>query len=257
MEPVPKSVAFCLFTVHMCSLHILLCPHLCVTSERWQMADWPDTDWGKPPFFFFWRVTPGRGSDVTTTSAGGSSRRPGPVMHPISVADLLPRATVAAIEDETGREVSAQEENNEGYWGRDDGEDNKSIGLTAEIIPLLCCSYTTPHTHLIFAQLLICAPLFMSSLFTFPPAQFTCCCWDYPARQACRFLLLKQLLCSVCFEHNQDSIKESLNIFCLTPSFFFSFFFFKSLELVLRQLSPGACESHFCAERVFDVLLPS
>lgn len=97
----------------------------------------------------------------------------------------------------------------------DDRKDNNSIGLTAGMIPLLSCGYTIPPKHLIFAQLLICAPLFMSSLFTFPAAQFTCCCWDY----AGRFLLLKQLLVPVCFEHSQDSIKESLNIFCLTTYF--------------------------------------
>lgn len=85
-----------------------------------------------------------------------------------------------------------------------------------EIISLLSCGYSIPLKHLIFAQLLICAPLFMSSLFTFPAAQFTCCCWDYPAHQASKFLLLKQLLCSVCFEHSEDSMKDWSNIFCLT-----------------------------------------
>ncbi|KAK5932115.1 hypothetical protein CgunFtcFv8_003847 [Champsocephalus gunnari] len=66
---------------------------------------------------------------------------PGPVMHPISVANLLPRATAAAIEEE----VSAKE-NNECSWAGMT-EDNNSIGLTEEIIPLLSCCYTIPpHT---------------------------------------------------------------------------------------------------------------
>lgn len=76
-----------------------------------------------------------------------------------------------------------------------------------------------PLKHLIFALLLICASLFMSSLFTFAAARFTCCCRDYPAGQDGRFLLLEQLLWPVCFEHSQDSIKDSLNIFCLTDPF--------------------------------------
>lgn len=71
-----------------------------------------------------------------------------------------------------------------GLLGGDDRGVNNSIGLTAEIIPLLSCSYTIHLRHLIFAQLLICAPLFTSALFTFPAAQFTCC-------QAGRFLLVE------------------------------------------------------------------
>lgn len=84
-----------------------------------------------------------------------------------------------------------------GLLGRDDRKDNNSIGLTAEIIPLLCCSYTIPPKHLIFAQLLICAPLFMSSLFTFLAAQFIDCCWDYPASRAGQISLVEAaaLLC--------------------------------------------------------------
>lgn len=54
------------------------------------------------------------------------------------------------------------------------------------------------------------------SLFTFPSC-FTCCCPDCASHQVCRFLLLEQLLRSVCSEH---SIKESLSVFCLTPHFF-------------------------------------
>lgn len=103
-------------------------------------------------------------------------------------------------------EVSA-EENNEARMTE------KIITVSAaEIISLPSCSYPILPKHLIFAQLLI----FVSSLFAFPAAQFTCCCWDYPALQARRFLLLKQLRCCVCFEHAQDSINELLNVFCLT-----------------------------------------
>lgn len=57
------------------------------------MADWPDAQ--ENPF----KVTPGHGSDVTTTSAASPSRRPDPAMHPISVVSLLPRATIAATEE--------------------------------------------------------------------------------------------------------------------------------------------------------------
>lgn len=57
------------------------------------MADWPDAQ--ENPF----KVTPGHGSDVTTTSAASSSRRPDPAMHPISVVSLLPWATTAATEE--------------------------------------------------------------------------------------------------------------------------------------------------------------
>lgn len=152
------------------------------------------------------RVTPGPGSDVTTTSAADSSRRPGALVCPVrGSADLLPRATVEACE----KEKWAQRRTMTAAGFRDDRGDN-SILLTAEIAPLLSCSYIIPPKHLIFAQLLICACLFMSSLFT-----FTCRCWDYLALQATRFLLLKQLLCSVCFEHRKDSIKKSLNILYL------------------------------------------
>lgn len=56
-------------------------------------------------------MTPDRGSDVTAASAAGSSRA---LTHPISVADLLPRATAAAIEEESVPGASA-EGNNEAY----------------------------------------------------------------------------------------------------------------------------------------------
>lgn len=121
---------------------------------------------------------------------------------------------------------------------RDDRRDNNSIFLTAEIIPPLSLQLYDTSKHLIFAQLLICALLFKSSLFTFPADQFTCCCWAYPARRACRFLLLKQLLCSVCFEFRQDSIKESLNIFCLTlPTL--------CACALTEAVKPDACKSCF------------
>lgn len=55
------------------------------------MADWPDAE--ENPF----NMTPGRGSDVTTTSAAGWSRRPGPAAHPISVASRLPRAATGEL----------------------------------------------------------------------------------------------------------------------------------------------------------------
>lgn len=76
----------------MCSPHITSL-HLHVTSERWQMADWPDSQ--ENPF----RVTPGSRSDVTTTSAAGSSRRPGTVVRPVGGADPLPPATAGALEE--------------------------------------------------------------------------------------------------------------------------------------------------------------
>lgn len=124
----------------------------------------------------------------------------------VAATDLLPRATAGACEEEKW----AQRRTMMAAGFRDDRGDSNSIVLTAEIAPLLSCSYIIPPKHLIFAQLLICACLFMSSLFT-----FTCRCWDYLALQATRFLLLKQLLCSVCFEHRKDSIKKSLNILYL------------------------------------------
>lgn len=90
--------------------------------------------------------------------------------------------------------------------------------LPRGIIPLLSCGYTIPPKHLIFAQLLICAPSFSCLLYLpFQQPRFTCCCRDYPARQASRFLLLKQLF--ALFVLN-TAIKESLNIFCVSlPSF--------------------------------------
>lgn len=209
-------LAFYLYTVHMCSLHITFkaAVPICVWLQkngRWQVGP----TLRKTPF----RVTPGQGSDVTTTSAAGSSRRPALLCIP-SVSRTCCHGLLRQ-QSKKRRPRSERRGEQWGLLGRDDRKDNNSIGLTAEIIPLLSCSYTIPPKHLIFAQLLICVPLFMSSLFTFPAAQFTCCCWDYPARQASRFLLLKQLLCSVCFEYSQDSIKESLNIFCLTPPPYF------------------------------------
>lgn len=146
-----------------------LCPHLCVTSERWQMADWPDTE--ESPF----KVTPGQGSDVTTTSAAGSSRRPALLCIP----SVLQTCCHGLLRRQLKKRWRRSERRGEQYGllGRDDRKDNNSIGLTKEIIPLLSWSYTIPPSkHLIFAQLLICVPLFMSSLFTFPAAQFTCCC---------------------------------------------------------------------------------
>ena len=104
-------------------------------------------------------------------------------------------------------------ENNEDQRDTDDSRDNNHVGLLS-----LTSFHPVPRKHLIFALLLICAPLLMSTLFTFAAAQFTCCCWDYLSGRASRFFLLEQLLCPVCFEHSQGSIKDSLNIFCLTDS---------------------------------------
>ncbi len=178
----------------MCSPHITFKASvpICVWPQkdgRWQIGPTLER---KAPL----RVTPGPGSDVTTTSAAGSSRRPALLCIP-----SVSRTCCHGLLRQKRRPRSERRGEQWGLLGRDDRKDNNSIGLTAEIIPLLSCSYTIAPKHLIFAQLLICAPLFMSSLFTFPAAQFTFCCWDYPARQACRFLLLKQLLCSVCFEY--------------------------------------------------------
>lgn len=50
-------------------------------------------------------MTPGRGSDVTATSAAGWSRRPGPAMRPVSVASLLLRAATATTEEVATVEV--------------------------------------------------------------------------------------------------------------------------------------------------------
>lgn len=203
------------------------------------MADLPDTE--ENPF----KVTPGQGSDVTTTSAACSSRRPALLCIP----SVLQTCCHGLLRWQLKKRRPRSERRGEqwGLLGRDDRKDNNSIGLTAEIIPLLSWSYTIPLKHLIFAQLLICASLFMSSLFTFPAAQFTCCCWDYPAHQASRFLLLKQLLCNVCSEHSQDSIKESLTIFCLTPLFY-------TFELLLRQLSLMPVKATLCWACIWWVL---
>lgn len=130
-----------MYSSHMCSPHSA-CLHLSVTSERWQMAGWSNTVRKTPS-----ELTPGRRSDVTTTSAVGSSH------GPVATGDC------GSIRREDEPEVSA-EQNNKGDSARDDRKDNDSIGLTAEIIPLLYCSYTIPPKHLIFAQLLIFAPSF-------------------------------------------------------------------------------------------------
>lgn len=197
--------------------------------------------WGKPLF----RVTPGQGSDVTTTSAGGSSRRPALLCIP-SVSQTCCHGLLWQ-QLKKRRPRSERRGEQWGLLGRDDRKDNNSIGLTAKIIPLLSCSYTIPPKHLIFAQLLICAPLFMSSLFTFLAAQFTCCCWDYPARQGSRFLLLKQLLRSVCFEHNQDFIKAVEYLLSYPPLFYTS-------ELLLRQLSLMPVKAILCWACIWQAL---
>lgn len=60
----------------------------------------------------------------------------------------------------------------------DDRKDNNSISHRDNVTAVL----RLPVKHLIFAQLQICAPPFMSSfLFTFPAAQFTCC----PVQSTC------------------------------------------------------------------------
>lgn len=124
-----------------------------------------------------------------------------------------------------------------GLLGRDDRKVNNSIGLTAEIIPLLSCSYMIPLKHLIFAQLLICAPLFMSALFTFPAAQFTCCCWDYPTLQDSRFLLLKQLLC--CLFWPQSKLHKRVVEYLL------SYLLILYVWALAETVTFDSCKSHF------------
>lgn len=89
----------------------------------------------------------------------------------------------------------------------------------------------------------------MSSLFTFAAARFTCCCRDYPAGQDGRFHLLEQLLCPVCFEHSQDSIKDSLNLFCLTDPLEYVCVLIQAVKLdalkgcfVLSSYLTGSCK---------------
>lgn len=91
--------------------------------------------------------------------------------------------------------------------------------------------HPVPLKHLIFALLLICASLFMSSLFTFAAARFTCCCRDYSAGRASRFLLLEQLLCPVCFEHSQGSIKTRWISF-VQPTLSHKFVSFRQLSFM-------------------------
>jgi len=119
----------------MCSPHTT-CPHLSVTSERWQMADWPDTE--ENPI----RVSPGPRSDVTTTSAAGSSRRPA-LLCVLSVAQTCCHGL---LWQQLKKRHARSERRGEQWWllGWDDREDNNSISLTAEIIPLLSYSYTMP-----------------------------------------------------------------------------------------------------------------
>lgn len=95
---------------------------------------------------------------------------PAPVMHPVRPADLLPLATVAVAAATVGAaapEKWTQRGTMRTVWGR---MTEKIITVSdREIMSLLSCSYPMPLKHLIFAQLQICAALFMSSLFT--------CCW--------------------------------------------------------------------------------
>lgn len=192
-----------MFTVHMCSLLITF-------KASVPICGWPQSD--SSPF----KVAPGRRSDVTTTSADWS-RLPGPAMHPVSVASLLPRATTASTQEMAILKYELQKTMRTGeawmiaetttVWAT---EDNFTV------FPHFLPSSTSETPDICSASDLC---LFMSSLFTFVAARFTCCCRDYPASRASRFLLLEQLLCPVCFKHSQGSIKDSLNIFCLTDSF--------------------------------------
>lgn len=102
-----------MFTVHMCSLLITF-------KASVPICGWPQSD--SSPF----KVAPGRGSDVTTTSADWS-RLPGPAVHPVSVASLLPRATTEATQENGDPQVWAVE-NNKDQWGVDDSRDNNSVG---------------------------------------------------------------------------------------------------------------------------------
>lgn len=83
------------------------------------MADWPDAQ--ENPF----KVTPGHGSDVTTTSAVSLSRRPGSTVHPISVVSLFPQATIAATEEAVVLKYAV--EHNEDHWGKGDSKDNNRV----------------------------------------------------------------------------------------------------------------------------------
>lgn len=215
----------------MCSLHIT-CSHLRVTSERWQMADWLGTE--ENPF----RVTPGWGSDVTTTSAAGSSRRPALLCIPSVVQTCCHGLQRQRLKKRwPGSERRGEQW---GLLGRDDRKDNNSIGLTAEIIPLLCCSYTIPPKHLIFAQLLICAPLFMSSLFTFLAAQFIDCCWDYPASRA-RQISLVEAAALLCLFWTQPRLDKRVVEYLLSYPPFFYVFGLLSRQLKLMPVKAVLC----------------
>lgn len=73
------------------------------------MADWPDGE--ENPF----RVTPGQGSDVTTTSATGSSRRPALLCIPSVWQTCCHGLLRRLYRRGDSAEVSAAE-NNEGSW---------------------------------------------------------------------------------------------------------------------------------------------
>lgn len=88
------------------------------------MVDWHDAQ--ENPF----KVTPGHGSDVTTTSAASSSRRPDPAMHPISVVSLLPRVTIAAT-DEAG--ILKYDVEHRDHEGKDVSKDTNSVVHRGEI----------------------------------------------------------------------------------------------------------------------------
>lgn len=154
-------------------------------------------------------MTPGLGSDVTTTSAAGSSRRPALLCIPSLSRNLLPRATAAAIEEETGEEASAQE-NNGDYWGRDDRGDNNSIVLTAgdnsTAVPRL---HDTSQTPDICSASDLCPFFFMSS-FTFPAAPVYLLLSRLSRSPGLQISLVEAAVCSVCFEYSHKRVVEYL-----------------------------------------------
>lgn len=172
-------------------------------------------------------MTPGLGSDVTTTSAAGSSRRPALLCIPSVSRNLLPRATAAAIEEETGEEASA-EENNGGYWGRDDREDNNSIVLTAgDNSAAVLRLHDTSQTPDICSASDLCPFFFMSSLFTFPAAPVYLLLSRLSRSPGLQISLVEAAVCSVCFEYSHKRVVEYL--LCFPPLLY-------RTALSLRQL---------------------
>lgn len=132
-----------------------------------------------------------------------------------------------------------------GLLGRDDRGDNNSIGLTVEIIPLLSRSYMIPNKHLIFAQLLICAPLFIFFIYLSSspglPAALEIILFPWPVDLTC----WSSCFTLVYFVPSQDSIKETLSVPCPTSHCF------QCICSLIAAVKP----EQFCA--VFHRLSPS